>query len=225
MLERFGAAPWPYNKGDLTMADETGAGTSLVERIKRILLEPNQEWDRIDAEPMTVGGIFKSWILPLAAIPALASLIGMLLFGAVTVLGITYRPPIGMLLANAITTYVFTTSGVYLYALLIDALAPTFNGTQDRVQATKVAAYSATPAFVAGILGIIPQLSILAVIGGLYGLYLIYIGLPKLMKVPEEKTVPYNVTVIAAGIVIVLIAGIIIGRISMAFAPAVPIVY
>ena len=204
----------------MTMADDTGAGTSLVERVKRILLEPNQEWDRIDADPMTVGGIFKNWVFPLAAIPALATLIGMLVFG-ISILGVTYRPPIGTVLANAIVAYVFTTSGVFLYGLLIDALAPTFNGTQNRVQAQKVSAYSATPVFVAGILGIIPQLSILALLGSLYSLYLIYLGLPKLMKVPEDKTVPYIATVIGAGIVLVLIAGIIIQRVSAVFAPAV----
>src|SRR5439155_25931272 len=99
MLERFGATPWRKIKGEMTMADESGAGTSLVERIKRILIEPGQEWDRIDAEPMTVGGIFKSWVFPLAAIPALAFLIGLLVFG-VTSLGYTVRPAIGSTLAN-----------------------------------------------------------------------------------------------------------------------------
>lgn len=201
------------------MADETGAGTSLVERVKRILIEPNQEWDKIDAEPMTVGGIFKNWVFPLAAIPAVATFIGMLVFG-ISFLGVTYRPSLGTLLANLVVTYVFTTSGVFLYGLIIDALAPTFNGTPNRVQAQKVSAYSATPAFIAGILGIIPQLSILSILGGLYGLYLIYLGLPKLMKTPEDKTVPYIATVIGAGIVLVLVAGFIIGKLSALFAPA-----
>jgi hypothetical protein len=203
------------------MAEESGAGTSVVERIKRILIEPNQEWDRIDAEPMTVGGIFKTWVFPLAAIPAVAGFIGMLLLGSYTILGITYRPPIGMLIANLVTTYVFTTSGVFLYGLIIDALAPTFNGTQNRVQAQKVAAFSATPAFVAGILNIIPPLAILTLLAALYSVYLIYLGLPKLMKTPEDKTVPYIATVIGIGIVIVLIAGIIIRSVSGAFVPTI----
>ena len=203
------------------MADESGAGTSLVERIKRILIEPGQEWDRIDAETMTVGGIFKSWVFPLAAIPALAYFVGMLIFG-VSFLGVTYRPAIGSTLANAVVIYVFTTSGVFLYGLLIDALAPTFNGTQNRVQAQKVAAYSATPGLVAAILGLLPQLWILTLLGGLiYGAYLIYLGLPKLMKAPEDKTVPYIATVIVAGVVIVAVAWIIIQQVSLAFTPTV----
>src|SRR6476659_1342994 len=101
------------------MADEPGAGTSLVERIKRILLEPNSEWDRIEAEPMTVGGIYSRWVFPLAAIPAVATFIGMLLFGGITILGISVRPSLSYLIVNAVTTYVFTTSGVFLYGLLI----------------------------------------------------------------------------------------------------------
>lgn len=202
------------------MADETGAGTSLVERVKRILIEPNQEWDRIDAEPMTVGGIFTRWVFPLAIIPALAGLIGALVFGY-SFLGVTIRPSIASVVANAILYYVFTTSGVFLYALLIDALAPTFNGIQNRVQATKVAAYSATPGFVAGAFGLIPALSILSLLGGLYGLYLIYLGLPKLMKTPEEKTVPYIITVVVVGILIALVAGMLVGALSASFAPPV----
>lgn len=204
----------------MTMADETGAGTSLVDRVKRILVEPSQEWDRIGAEPMTVGGIFTRWVFPLAAIPVIASLIGLLVFG-ISFLGITVRPSFSYLLVNAILTYVFTTSGVFLYALLIDALAPTFKGIRDRAQATKVAAYSATPGFVAGFFGLIPALSILSLLGGLYGLYLIYLGLPKLMKVPEDKTVPYIITVIVVGIVIVLVAGMLIGSLSANFSPSV----
>ena len=41
--------------------------------------------------------------------------------------------------------------GVYVIALIIDALAPSFGGTKDSLKAFKVAAYSATAAWVAGI--------------------------------------------------------------------------
>src|SRR5439155_10898996 len=99
MLERVGATPWRKIKGEMTMADESGAGTSLVERIKRILIEPSQEWDRIDAEPMTLAGIFKGWVFSLALIPALASLNGMLIFG-ISFLGVTFLPSVGTFLAH-----------------------------------------------------------------------------------------------------------------------------
>ena len=202
------------------MADGTGAGASLVERAKRIILEPKAEWDRIDAEPMTVGGIFTGWVMILAAIPVVCSFIGMLVFGLGSAFGITIRPPVSFLIVNAVTTYVFIISGIFLYGLLIDALAPTFQGTQNRVQAMKVAAFSATPAFLAGVLGLIPQLFILTFVAALYGVYLQFLGLPKLMKSPEDKAIPYVVSVIVAGIVIGVIAGVLIGVISNAVTPA-----
>jgi hypothetical protein len=100
--------------------------------------------------------------------------------------------------------------GVFILALIIDALAPTFQGTKNNVQATKVAAYSMTAGWVAGIAAIIPSLGlvgIISLIGGLYSLYLLYLGLPRLMKAPAEKAVPYTVSVIVAAIVLYLIIG------------------
>jgi type III secretory pathway component EscS len=48
---------------------------------------------------------------------------------------------------------------------------------------------------------------------GLYGLYLLYLGLPVLMKSPQEKSFGYTITVIIAAIVIFIV----IGFISRAF--------
>jgi hypothetical protein len=111
-------------------------GSGLVERAKRIILQPKVEWERIDVEPASVGEIFRDWVLILAAIPALAGLIGALVFGY-SFLGVTYRPSIIEALGSAITQYVLTVAGVFVLALIIDALAPKFGGAQNRVQARK----------------------------------------------------------------------------------------
>src|SRR5690606_41930837 len=58
---------------------------------------------------------------------------------------------------------------IYVLSLIIDALAPNFGGTKDPVKAFKVAAYSWTAAWIAGIFGVIPQLAILSIVG-LYSL-------------------------------------------------------
>ena len=100
--------------------------------------------------------------------------------------GGTYRTPIGTAITGAIVTYVLTLVGVYVLALIIDALAPTFNGTQNQIQALKVAAYSSTASWVAGIFALMPGLRILTILG-LYSLYLLYLGLPVLMKAPAGQ--------------------------------------
>ena len=161
----------------------------MVERIKRLLMSPATEWAAIDAEPMTVKGIFMTWVIPLAAIGPIAHLIGMLVFG-IGFLGISYRPSIGVALGGAVTMYVLALIGTFVMALVIDWLAPNFGATKNPVSAMKVVAFSMTAAWIAGIFQIIPNLGWLGLVG-LYSLYLLWIGLPMLMKAPADKAPAY----------------------------------
>jgi hypothetical protein len=182
---------------------------ALVDRVKNILLNPRQEWAVIDAEPTAPVELYKEYIIPLAAIGPVASAIGALAFGY-RGFGITYRPPVGTVLSSALVTYLLTLGGVYVLALIIDALAPNFGGTQNQGQALKVSAYSSTASWVAGIFGLVPALSWLGILG-FYSLYLLYLGLPVLMKVPEEKAMGYTAVVIIAAIVLFLVVGLVAG--------------
>jgi hypothetical protein len=111
---------------------------------------------------------------------------------------------------HAIARYVLGLAGVYVLALIIDALAPSFGGTRNRVQALKVVAYSATAGWLAGIFAIIPALSLLGILG-FYSLYLIYLGIPVLMKAPPERALGYTVVAIVCAIVLYMIMGAIAG--------------
>lgn len=174
----------------------------LIDRAKNILLQPKQEWPVIDAEQTSTGALYTGYIIPLAAIGPVASLIGWSAFGFVG----SYRIPIGVGLRMAVVQYVLALIGVFVLGLIIDALAPTFGGQKNQTQALKVAVYSSTAAWVAGIFGLIPALAILSILG-LYSLYLLYLGLPILMKAPQDKAVGYAVVVIISAIVLYLIIG------------------
>src|SRR4029077_8195463 len=91
-----------------------------------------------------------------------------------------YRAPMAAGLTLAVFSFVMAIVGVFILSLIINALAPTFGGQKDSMQALKVAVYSYTPAWVAGALRVLPLLGVLAVLGALYGLYLLYLGLPRL---------------------------------------------
>jgi hypothetical protein len=184
---------------------------NLVDRVKRILLSPRTEWEVIDAEQTTPAALFTGYIAPLAAIGPLARLIGYTVFGIPLPLMGTYRIPFGSALTGAVIGFVLALVGTYILALIVDGLAPTFNGHRNQIQALKVAAYSSTAAWVAGIFALIPWLGFLGIVG-LYSLYLLYLGLPVLMKAPPEKAVPYTVVVILAAIVLFMVVGVIAGR-------------
>jgi len=173
---------------------------NLVDRAKNILLTPKTEWGVIESETHTVQGLYTGYVMILAAIPAIASFIGFSLIGVTTFVG-TYRWPIANGIAHMILQYVLSLGMVYVLALIIDALAPTFGGQKNFMQAFKVAAFAPTASWLAGIFSIIPVLGILGIVG-LYSLYLLYLGLPRLMKTPEDKAIPYTVVLIIAAIVL-----------------------
>ncbi len=181
---------------------------ALMDRAKNILFQPKQEWPAIDAEQASVGGLYTGYIIPLAAIGPVASLIGWSVLGMRVPFVGAIKIPISYGLRMAVVQYVGALVGTFVLALIIDALAPTFGGQKNRIQALKVAAYSATAAWVAGIFAIIPALAILGILG-LYSLYLLYLGLPVLMKSPQDKAMGYTVVVIVVAIVLAIVISVI----------------
>jgi hypothetical protein len=176
---------------------------ALVDRVKNILLSPRTEWPVIDAEPATVASLYTGYIMPLAAIPVICQAIGMSMIGmTIPFIGGHYKTPIVTALTSAAVFYCFSLIAVYIVALIVDALAPSFGGTKNQVQALKVVAYSYTASWVGGILSIIPALSIIGVLFGIYSLYLLYLGLPVLMKSPPEKSLGYTVVVVICTIIV-----------------------
>jgi hypothetical protein len=175
----------------------------VVERVKKIILQPKQEWPEIEREAYSVQEIYTKYALILAAIPAIASFIGWSIIG-VGVFGATVRAPLGIGIAHLILEYLLSLGAVYLLALVVDALAPSFDGQKDFMQALKLAVFSSTASWLAGIFYIVPALSIFGLLG-LYSLYLLYLGLPLLMKVPEDKALPYTAVVTVASIVIIVV--------------------
>lgn len=183
---------------------------NIIARVRDILIKPNEEWGVIDNEPATIGGIFTTYVLILAAIGPIALVIGQQLIG-ISMFGVTWKPSITYSVGSAVIGYVMSLIMVYVVALIIDALAPSFNGTKDPVKAFKVAAYSATAGWVAAILNIIPMLGIVALLGSLYGLYLLFLGLPRLMRVAQDKAVGYTLVVILIQIVLYVVVALVVG--------------
>jgi len=184
--------------------------SGIVERARNILLKPVETWKVIAEEPATAAGLFTGYAIVLAAIPPVAGFIGGQVFGH-GVFGITYRPPFIGALVGAIFRYVLSLIGIYVFALIIDALAPSFDGQKNQIQALKVAVYAYTAAWVAGIFALIPALGLLTLLGGLYSLYLLYLGLPRVMRAPESKALGYAAVCIIVGIILSVIVGSVVG--------------
>jgi hypothetical protein len=187
----------------------------LVERVKAIILSPQTEWSKIESEPGDVPYLFANYVAILAAIPAVCGFIGMSIIGIGMPMVGAYRVGIVAGLASAIVRYLLAFVTVYVMALIIDALAPTFGGQKNQPNALKLAVYSMTPVWLVGVFSLIPGLRILGILG-LYSLYLFWLGVPVLMKAPGEKSVLYTAAVVVCGIVISVVIAAIVRAIAWA---------
>jgi len=179
---------------------------NIVQRVKDILLKPKETWQEIKEEPATVSELYTSYAVWLAAIPAIASFIGLSLIGF-SALTFHYRMPLVRGLSHAVVSYILTLVGIYIVALIIDALAPSFGSQKNQVKAMKVVVYSWTASWISGILMIIPALSPIMMLCSLYSLYLFYLGLPVLMETPKEKALGYFIITIIVSLVVFILIG------------------
>lgn len=77
----------------------------------------------------------------------------------------------------------------------------------------KVAVFSSTPGWIAGVLNIVPSLSTIVALASIYSLVLLYMGLQRVKDVPKEKMIGYFIVVIVAAILLYVVVGAIVGGI------------
>ncbi len=186
----------------------------IIERAKGIVLSPKTEWDKIAAETTDVKSLYVNYAMILAAIPAVCGLIGSTLIGVSLPIVGTIRTPIAAALVQLVLTYVLGLAIIYAVSLIVNALAPTFDGQKDPVQALKLVVYSSTPVWLAGVFSLVPMLGVLGVVAGLYGLYLLYIGLTPLMKNPQDKSIGYTALIIISYIVMAIVMGVVVATVA-----------
>ncbi|HVZ56451.1 MAG TPA: Yip1 family protein [Chitinophagaceae bacterium] len=186
---------------------------SLIDRVKNIITSPNKEWDVIAGEQPNTGAIITGYVLPLAGVAAVAAFIGYGVIGtsflgiriASTTWGIYY----------ALNILVAAIAGVFISSAVIDALAPSFGSEKNMGRSVQLVAYSYTPAWIGGILSILPAIALIGALFGIYGLYLLFLGMPKLKKTPEDKSIGYYIVSLVVIIVVYFIIGLIMSRLIM----------
>ena len=188
---------------------------NLVDRAKNILITPKTEWEVIKNEQSSAADLFTKYAMILALIPIIATFIGQSLIGISLGPFGSYKIPVTNGLIYAVVYYLLSLAGIYLIAFIIDALAPSFGSTKNMDASLKVAVYSYTAAWIAGIFGVIPILGILGLIGAAYSLYLMYLGLKIVKDTPQDKLVGYIIVVIIIAIVVYFVIGMIVTAIAL----------
>lgn len=171
-------------------------------RAHRVLADPSAEWITIESEGGDAAYLLTGYVTRLALIPAIFGFIGACIVGVIEPGRGAVRAPIFDGLFGAILSYVLTCATVLVLGLLIHALAPAFGGRRDFDNAFKLAVYSYTPVWLAGIFLLAPGLRFLGLLG-LYGIYLLWVGLPQMMKVPASSVLAFTAVIVISAAVLV----------------------
>lgn len=182
----------------------------LVARVREILLDPGAAWARIDGEDPAVASVLTGWLLPLAALSAIASFIGLWLFGAGG-FGVSVHYGLVGSLRLALYGLMSLLVMVAISAAIVSALAPIFGGSKSYQRAFALMSYGAAGALVASLAAIVPLLSILGLIGAVYSVWLVYKGLPVMMKSTPGKSVPYLAVIVVASFAVSLLLNLLMG--------------
>lgn len=154
---------------------------SLIDRAKNILMTPNTEWPVIAGETATLSSLLTTYVLPLAAIPAIATFLSSM-------------SSMGYGIKSALITYISGILGFVITTYVVDFLAGNFKSEKDINKSAQLVAYSMTASWVAGILAIIPVIGWLASIAGaIYAIYLMWLGVGPMKKTPDDQKMIYMV--------------------------------
>jgi hypothetical protein len=179
---------------------------NVAARAHRILVDPAAEWAKIDNEPADAVHLLTGYVAWLALVPALSGFVGACLIGVVLPDGSTLHAPILQGLFGAAFGFVMACATVLALGLVIDLLAPMFASHRGFDRAFKLAVYSYTPFWLAGIFLLAPGLRFL-VVTSFYGAYLLWKGLPALMGTPEPKARAYTAVIVGcAGALTLIVA-------------------
>jgi hypothetical protein len=173
-------------------------------RAKAILVDPFAEWTHIETESGDPAYLMSRYVSRLALVPAIFGFIGACVVGVVVPGVGSERTPIVDGLFGAVFGYATAFVVVLLLGLIINVAAPAFRGRRNFDSALKLAVYSFTPVWLAGIFLVLPGLRFLT-LTGFYGAYLVMTGLPRLMKSPEQKSQAYAALIVVCAVALILI--------------------
>ncbi|HEY8615832.1 Yip1 family protein [Phenylobacterium sp.] len=191
---------------------EPGPARGTLARVGGMMFRPGRTWDELAEEPAAARDLIQRYVAPLAAVPAVCGLIGMMLFGY-SIAGIGFQANPLTAVIEAAADFSLTLGAVLLIAWAIHGLARPFGATPGYGQALKVAAYFPTAYWVSGVFSIYPSFGLLAgMLAALYSLYAMHLGLKRLMAPHPDHALSYFATVLGAVLVITALKAFLVGR-------------
>ena len=171
-----------------------------LRRIVYVMFRPKAEWELIAEEKTSVDALLRGYILPLALLAPIATVIGMKIFDREWDPMHGYLVPPGDIFAAGAATFFAIVGSIFALAAIFALIAPMFGSPRNFLAALKVATYGAIPVLLAGATLVLPAMAIVGMVGLCHTLFLYWLGVHQVLKVPTGGSAEY------VGISIVLLA-------------------
>jgi hypothetical protein len=184
---------------------------------KEIVLHHEAEWTRIMSEENDKQSLIRYGMTLLVIAYALVfvfSLISPSGMGGFIAFSTTY------MITMVIVEFVIGIASLYFIPMILAALAPSFGGKNDALNALKLFVFAGTPSWLGMALSKIPYIGWLPMIAGaVYAIFLFWSHVAEAMSVPAEKKVGYVVVSVLVLAVIYIVIGAIGGFIANMVSP------
>ena len=154
----------------------------LAGTIYGLILNTEEEWEKIRSENHTAGFFSRNLVFPLVLMASVSSFLGSILF-IDTGLSASYA------VLTGIKYFILFYITIYGAALIFSKAAKSFNTDCDRDLSFKLAAGSIMPLLLCQIVSLLFESFIFVNVLAFYGLYIFWTGLGTLSKPPSDKKI------------------------------------
>jgi len=155
----------------------------VIGRAKEIILAPRTAWEQIKAEPLSTPQIFGQYVAMLAIVPAAAFYLRFFFS----------RGRVWVHVVSTAVYFLLCLGVARVGARILESIGRKFEVEGESISFQKLVTFSLTPAFLGAIFLIVPWLSGLTFLIALHSLYLLYVGIPVLVRCPDEQALTFSV--------------------------------
>jgi hypothetical protein len=176
-----------------------------ISNAKDILLSQNAEWTRIMSEENDKSSLMRYGMMLITVAYAIMFVLSLLFtsgMGMLVSFSATY------MITMVIVQFVLAIVSLYVIPMILGAIAPSFGGKNDSLNALKLFVFVATPSWIGTAVSRLPFLGwLIALAGGVYAIYLFWLHVSEAMSIPEDKKVGYVVVSVLVLAVIFFVIG------------------
>ncbi|MCB1615726.1 MAG: DUF1282 family protein [Pseudomonadales bacterium] len=172
------------------------------------LFFPHKQWEIVSDAATDKFNAALPYPIIFALVPALAWYYGTTQIGWTVADGNVVRLTTDSALKIVIAFYLAMIFAIIAIGYSIHWMSETYGTASSIAKGITISGYTATPMFIAGILGVYPLLwldMILGTIAVCWAVYLLFIGVPIVLKIPEERGFLYSSAIISVCLVVLIV--------------------